>query len=153
MKLPAKDSYFKSVIIVVDGDVKKKRSYRDILNENKNVCALPGEESPERIIHLYLEDLVADPTHNFWVDNQDFLHTQIVRDNLLKYINDRLETANDKKIREHYKEWFREFKPKFEETNILRYWMNDNIDELTDYIFQFNNTINYIRQLHLDHDI
>ncbi|GIO01625.1 hypothetical protein AYJ08_08135 [Brevibacillus sp. SKDU10] len=153
LKLPLKDSYFKGVIIVPDGDVKSKYSYSSIIDNHDNICALPCKESPERIIHLYLEQLVNEPDHSFWTNNQEILHTQLVRDNLLKNIEDRLNGSNDKKIREHYKNWFNEFKTIFEKTEIVKYWMNDNPDDLEEFIYQFNISLNHLRKFYLVHDI
>ncbi|WP_226086693.1 ATP-binding protein [Mesobacillus sp. S13] len=153
LKLPSKDSYFKSVIITLDGDVKKSSNYLQIIEENDNICALPGGYSPEQMIHLYLEELVDCTDHPFWIDNQDLhIHSQLVRDNIIKGINDKIAYANDRKIREHYKDWFKEHKMLFERTHIIRYWMQDNIDDLSEFFYQFNIALNHIRNHYIKND-
>ncbi|NEY20530.1 AAA family ATPase [Bacillus ginsengihumi] len=149
LKLPSKDSYFKSVIILLDGDVKKRTVYQQIIDENENICILPGELSPEYTIHHYLEELVKNSDHPYWIDNQEYIHSQLVRDNILNDINDRLENANDKKYREHYKEWFRRHQLIFEKTELLRYWIHDNEDDLGEFFFQFNLAIDFIKKLYI----
>lgn len=153
LKLPSKDKYFESVIIITDGDVKSRSSNVQIIDEYQNICTLPGDMSPEETIHSYLESIIDDIDHPFWIDNQEVVHSQIVRDNLLKKINDHLKSASDKKRREYYKEWFIQFKPLFNKTQLLRYWMNDHVDELGEFIYQFNIAVNYIRKHYLKNDI
>ncbi|MDL0421378.1 AAA family ATPase [Caldibacillus thermoamylovorans] len=152
LKLPSKDTYFKSVIIITDGDVKRRSSYNRIITKNENIVALPGDKSPEEIIHAYLEELVNNPDHAFWMDNQEFLHSQLVRDNMLREINSQLENASDKKRREWYKIWFQEHQNIFDKTKIISYWMKDNEDDVTDFVFQFNIALDYMRSHYLQYD-
>lgn len=153
LKLPSKDSYFKSVIIVLDGDVKNRRKYMELMDNYQNICSLPGNESPERIIHLYLKDLIEIKEHPYWKDNIDTIHLQLVRDNVLKELEDNLESASDKKRREYYKKWFQEHKYKFKETEIIKYWMNDNQEEVENFIYQFKLTVDYIKKNYIKNDI
>ncbi|MDL4842793.1 AAA family ATPase [Aquibacillus rhizosphaerae] len=153
LKLPSKDSYFQSVIILADGDVKKSLTYQQIIDNYENMCALPGRESPEKTIHLYLEELVADQDHIFWTENQDIIHSQLVRDNLVKNIDDRIRNLTDKKMREEYKNWFRENIRHFENTNIIRHWMNDNPDNVAEFVFQFKIAVDYIRNNYIMNDL
>lgn len=142
-KLPNKDSYFRSVIIVLDGDVSNKGMYKHIIDENKNICTLPGSESPEKIIHLYLEELINDTDHRFWADNQENITVQLARDHILKKLNEELNGSNDKRKRDIYK------KRIFETTNIISYWLNDNSEEVQKFIDGFNNSMKYIRTFYI----
>jgi AAA15 family ATPase/GTPase len=152
LKLPSKDEYFKSVIIITDGDTKKDHRYKEIMRENNNICALPSEESPEKILHLYLEELIELPSHSYWKDNQEKIHSQLVRDILLKDIFDRLQTADDKKRRDHYKDWFRKYIHYFKDTEIIKYWMNDNPDDVGEFIYQLNISIDFIKARYIKSD-
>jgi predicted ATP-binding protein involved in virulence len=152
LKLPSKDSYFKSVVITVDGDTKSKSTYLQLIEDNDNICALPGTYSPEKTLHEYLEDLVQNPVHPYWIENQEIVHSQLVRDSILPEIDGQLKTASDKKAREYYKEWFKKYKILFERTQIIRHWMNDNIDDLSEFTFQFNIALNHLRTNYLNNN-
>jgi AAA15 family ATPase/GTPase len=152
LRLPSKDSYFQNILIITDGDVKRDQRYKDIMKQYENICALPGEESPEKIIHLYLEYLLEDPEHPYWKNNQDIWHSQLVRDNVLKNLSERLGTANDKKMREHYKNWFREFQLYFKDTEIIKYWMNDNPDDVTEFVYQLNISLDFLKARYINND-
>lgn len=156
LKLPSKDSYFRSVIIVLDGDVSQQGMYLPIINENDNICTLPGIESPEKIIHLYLQKLIDNTDHDFWTNNQGDITVQFTRDTILKGLDEELNATNDsngkRKKRERYKKWFNEFKTVFERTNIISYWLNDNSEEAQKFIDSFNKCIKYIRTFYIQND-
>lgn len=156
LKLPSKDSYFRSVIIVLDGDVSQQGMYLPIINENDNICTLPGIESPEKIIHLYLQELIDNTDHDFWTNNQGDITVQFTRDTILKELDEELNATNDsngkRKKRERYKKWFNEFKTVFERTNIISYWLNDNSEEAQKFIDSFNKCIKYIRTFYIQND-
>lgn len=149
LKLPDKDSYFKSVLIIPDGDVKKRESYKKRIETNKNICSLPTNCSPEQVIHEYLDFLLQNFDHAYWKENQDTLHSQLVRDNMLNSIDEKLNDASDAKIRIRYKEWFNENKKHFDKTNIIQYWMNDNPKIVEDFISKFNTALNHIEAYYI----
>ncbi|GGA31402.1 ATP-binding protein [Psychrobacillus lasiicapitis] len=150
IKLPSKDTYFKSVVIVLDEDVKRKQNYRNMLEDNLNICTLPGSETPEKTIESYLTLLVQQPDHSFWFDN-DELTIQYVRDKILQELSQSLDQiAKQEKIREIYKKWFRNYEPIFDKTKLIQYWMNDNPDVIKGFVNQFNLSINYVKSTLLE---
>lgn len=149
IKLPDKDTYFKSVLIVLDDDVNSKQNYRESIDRNLNICTLPGQISPEKTVVTYLEELVSEPSHPFWFDN-DGLTIQYVRDTLLREINDNLSRVNkQEKIREVSKKWFNNNLPIFEKTNLVQYWMNDYPELIDTFIDQFNTSLKYVKSMRL----
>ncbi|WP_371069601.1 AAA family ATPase [Sediminibacillus sp. JSM 1682029] len=144
LKLPDKDSYFQSVIIMPDGDVKGGH-YQSLIDKHPNICPLPGNHSPEKLIYNYLKKLVENIEHNYWKNNQEFVHTQLVRDNLIKDLEDRLD-GSSKKQREHFKEWFNKHINIFNQTEIISYWMNDYEDEVTTFEYNLKISIDYLKQ-------
>ncbi|WP_170808526.1 AAA family ATPase [Pseudobacillus badius] len=152
LKLPNKDSYFKSVLILLDNDVLNSQIYREIISENENLCVLPGTGSPEETIHQYLLELVKNTDHPYWKDNQGIITVQAIRDRTLKTIKDLLKRDSEKRKREIYKEWFKEFKLVFEQTKIITYWMNDNSEKIQEFITSFNQAIKYLRTHQIKND-
>ncbi|WP_181350520.1 AAA family ATPase [Thalassobacillus sp. CUG 92003] len=151
LKLPDKDSYFRNVLIMPDGDVKTGR-YEPYIERHDNICPLPSDVAPEVLVYNYLKYLLEDMSHSFWKNNLDHLHGQIVRDRIIKDIEDKIQSRSDKKSREYFKEWFNEYKDLFEKTEIISYWMNDNPDEVTEFEFQMKISLDYLKEKILKED-
>ena len=152
-KLPEKDSYFKKVVIILDGDVNTSDKYKERINNNKNMIALPGMDSPEVIIIEYLTELINNTEHIYWRNNEDKITVQIVNDAILKDLENDLNGIKDeKKIRERNKNWFNKYKEKFEETELITYWMNDNIELVKEFTNDFNEAIKFIRGIIIKND-
>ncbi|RPF50304.1 AAA family ATPase [Aquisalibacillus elongatus] len=144
LKLPEKDSYFQDVLIIPDGDVKTKERYNMYIDRHKNICPLPTNDSPEILIYKYLNELLQNTDHPYWKNNQQHLHAQLVRDRMIKEIDDNIERQNDKKVREYFKEWFLKYEDVFSKTDIISYWMNDNQDEIVNFELNFKIALDFL---------
>lgn len=149
LKLPSKDSYFKTLIICPDGDVKTKENYRKIIDKNKNIIPLPTRNSPEDIISTYISGtLLEDEEHDYWKINEDAVTSQYME--TIVYIDElqeNLEQINkDKKQREIKKDWFNKNLDLFKSSNIMYFWIIDNLDEVTDFLINLNSsTLNLLK--------
>lgn len=144
LKLPEKDDYFKSVVIVPDGDVKSKETYRKIIDQNTNIIPLPTLNSPEDIIINYLKDDLLNgenENHEFWINNPT-LTSQYVEQIIVLELMTRLDSVQKvDKIRDVKKEWYSKYKSLFETSNILIFWLNDNLSEVNDFVTKLDQTI------------
>lgn len=137
LKLPEKDDYFKSVVIIPDGDVKTKETYRQIIENNKNILPLPTQNNPEDIIINYLKDHLLDgenENHEFWISNFSLTSQHVEQVILIELIDDLKSLRKDDKIRSAKKKWYNKHKMVFEKSNLLTFWLNDNLSEVNDFV-------------------
>lgn len=150
IKLPDKDDYFKTIMLILDGDINKRQTYRGLIKEHKNICSLPGDCSPEETIFIYLKELVENTEHIYWRDNQDQVSIQFIRDRIIKELESELSDVNkEEKIREIHKKWFKQYMIIFDKTEIIKYWMNDNENTIIQFIEEFNDSLNYLKSYHI----
>lgn len=164
LNLNAQDDYFKSVLIILDGDARNKsfkaaKNLYKYLEEpvkgindrivNFNVLFLPNYFSPEfymyRIIYDYYKNY--DNNLSFWrnLDNDEKTckyGKDYIRDNILKYNDKEFKNDDIKKVAGELKEFF-------ETTNILYdYYNTDNNyrkNELNEFINKLNKTITKLK--------
>lgn len=150
IKLPEKDDYFKTVMLILDGDVNKKQTYRTLITEHKNICSLPGKFSPEETIYTYLNELINKIDHPYWRENQDLVSIQLVRDRLVRELELDLSRNNrDDKARMHYKNWFKKYQFIFDKTEVIKYWMNDYSKDIIKFIEDFNISLNFLKSFQI----
>ncbi len=124
--------YFKNILFILDGEV-------DISPENsisgeqlRNFIVLPGGAPPEQVLHDYLLKLKSG--HAYLSENSKFGVT------LRFFETNSINSDNYKNIerkRERSKKWFNDNKSLFEETNLFRYWKNDNISLVKKFLGNF----------------
>ena len=134
--------YLKNGRIVFDGDVtdaqlsKIPKRTRDNLG---NILSLPGGKRPEEVIYDYLLSLGAD--HDFWTGGAQRVGFT------WDYFNEHGPLSEDyrqQKDREKYKKWFLDHQQYFETTNLMDYWMRDNLDLVSSFKTEFKTAHNHI---------
>lgn len=126
LKLPNKDSYFKSVLICCDGDITTKEKYRSIIDDNSNIFTLPTQLTPEEILIEYLKELITDEDHQYWKSNDQITSQMIETLYLAPIIKELKETTDKRKKREKLKDWWKLNFSFIQTTNLVRYWCEDN---------------------------
>lgn len=120
---------FKNILFILDGD-KNKHMYKDICQNYCNIIFLPGE-SPEKLIYDYLINL--SPDHKFLQEN----HQKGIS---LRYFKENGPNSskynNIKEERDKYKKWFND-NIKIIDSNVIEYWIEDNIDTYNKFIKEF----------------
>ncbi|WP_028983289.1 AAA family ATPase [Sporolactobacillus terrae] len=138
LQLPEKDSYFKSIIIVLDGDAKYKNKlklseYLDsdpqglhpISNIPKNIICLPDDFSPEEIVFRALFRLANN--ENDYSDFWDFVESNETLGNYYPQVilNELEDMINSNHIdRVFLKDWFKTHKSFFDQSQIYPYYFN-----------------------------
>ena len=87
-------------LIILDGDVRKNKTYMKKIDRTKNILILPCNESPERLIASFLYNL-SDDDH-LWSELPDGYTKQFC----FREINYSQITANGEIARKKAKEWF-----------------------------------------------
>ncbi|WP_348943867.1 AAA family ATPase [Chitinibacter sp. FCG-7] len=152
MNLCAGDSYFKQVVIIPDNDVSTEQKNRKLIEDNKNICPLPGndafnentppqERTPEAIIYNYLKsktDFNLSENAAFWYNiNKDYT-TDYVIDRVLTID---LSTTNDKKHREIMKAWFNHNRDFIGQARIVESWCSENSTSTDTFISELTTAI------------
>ena len=119
--------YFKNVLFILDGDKDlAKTKYAELPAKHCNVIFLPGNEGPEALLYNYLINL--PPTHEILQENFD----KGISIRMFKEMNPLTSPkyASYEKNREKYKHWFIDNQAMFDDLNIMRYWCEDNAEEI-----------------------
>lgn len=136
-------SYFRNVLIVLDGSVKDEdlqtvpEQLRKRLN---NIIKLPGTMKPGELIYKYILNL--DPEHPYWKNaSKVYMNWTYFKENGPD--SPRYEQENDK-----YKKWFVEHQMFFDSTELFDFWAADN-EELAEefkknFIKSYNTVANKI---------
>lgn len=135
-------SYFKNILIVLDGDVKEKQLNKipaPLREKIGNIIKLPGDKRPEEIIYKYLINL--QPEHDYWkAETSSYGFTW-------DYFNDHGPLSDDYKSeneRDRYKKWFNSHKPFLETTKLIEFWIRDNPDIVCCFKNEFQQVYNRI---------
>ena len=147
LKLRKEDpSYFSGVLFLLDGDVKNDNSdfVKNVLKRYNNILILPGQSSPECILHNYLISLHSE--HEYWyICNTQYPEYGFSQ----RYFNSTSGPFSDKYIkyskpREKYKKWFNDNLEGFETTNLFEIWATDNKKVVENFEKEFIKQFNYI---------
>lgn len=140
----ADTEYFRDIIIVFDGDVKKKQLDKIPPQTRKywgNILLLPGGKRPEEVIYDYIESLDAD--HLFWSDTAqswgftwDYFHDH----------GPSSDEYNNCKARERYKKWFKNHGSVLESTHLMDFWMDEHSGEVKAFIEDLRKAYNQLAQ-------
>lgn len=140
-------SYFKSRIIILDGDITSKTAVmRDINNLNSiglNILYLPGQASIEASFRKFL--LSESPHVNNYFNNNICLSNGLTKmhfkqENLNSYYN-------RGKQRDKLKAWFNSYRSLFEETQLYEAWSHEYEDDINTFLEQLKASINKIASL------
>lgn len=135
-KLPEKDAYFSSVVLVVDADGIPSKNRPD------NLAVLPGEKdgngaglSPERTIIQFIKYLYKSTNDPIWEDvnlkriSTDYLHT-----NFLKNFEGDLN-------RNEAKKWWKEKSKMMNDLNLYELWISKNSTLITEFKNNFEKAL------------
>lgn len=134
--------YFGNTLIVFDGDVTEKQLDKipKTVRENLgNILRLPGGKSPEELLYDYLLSLGSE--HDFWSGGAQRLGFT------WDYFNEHGPFSDDykqEKERERCKQWFIDHRIFFENTRLMDYWKNDNIQLVEQFRNSFKSAHNHI---------
>ena len=120
--------YFSTVLFVVDGDVKERMKS---FVKKKNVIALVGNTSPEKLFYDYLD---SDKCI-FWENVSE--DSGMTKQYLLVEKGIKSDDYKDKEEGEKYKSWFFDQKENIEKYKMLESWKEDNIDKVTEFKKEF----------------
>lgn len=156
-KLPDHDVHFKNVLIVLDGDAKSKEKIT-IKNwiENKefdkgktpkklkkNIIALPSFLAPEAFIYTVIYDYCKN-----YLEHRDFWRSLDRNPDTANYTSERVDTkflVDDEELNLDYiKSISKDMILFVEETQILKDYFNNNIDQLNSFIKQLNNALDQL---------
>lgn len=117
-------------IIILDGDVRTNTSENDKIKKRKlkNIILLPGNDSPERLLANYLNDL--DDGHKLWESiNKDYNKSFCFKDHKIEKI---------KSDREVAKAWFNtQLKVWQSLPKVVNEWMKENKEACEEFITKF----------------
>lgn len=132
LQLPTHDDYFKTVLLVLDGDNSKNpKNITNIINLPASKNSSGHGFNPERTLYHYVEELVKGSNGQF-KDTYDKLFNQ-------GYSTDRLEECflSKKDIditkRESAKKWFKAVYNQMVECNLIKLWANDHQQEVSEF--------------------
>ena len=143
-------TYFRTRIIVLDGDVATKTSQkRDITNLNmvgNNILLLPGGKSIENSIRDFL--LSDSQNVKEYYSNMICLSQGITK---IHFMQEDLSTFyNRGQKRDKLKAWFNAYLSIFEETQLFNYWSKEHAEEIESFITSFkNNLVTISEQLYI----
>lgn len=143
-------TYFRTRIIVLDGDVATKTSQkRDITNLNmvgNNILLLPGGKSIENSIRDFL--LSDSQNVKEYYSNMICLSQGITK---IHFMQEDLNTFyNRGQKRDKLKAWFNAYLSIFEETQLFNYWSKEHAEEIESFITNFkNNLVTISEQLYI----
>lgn len=151
--LPEKDNYFKTVIIVPDGDTGKGNTsdLQDTIEHSKNIIKLIGDNSPEENIHDLLSKLVESPDdHDKYYENYSDKLNETRISEILSDLDDKLCQVNkDNKKREAYKNWFRTIENEIDFSGFMDYYIEYNKDEVELFIKLLNEALSDAARLNV----
>lgn len=153
LKLPEKDSYFQSVILVLDGDARynNQPKLKDYITTEpqglnpklitlKNITFLPGDFSPESLLFKILYKLTTEELEHedFWNFVENNVYTGNYYPDVLLHELEDMKTKNQLN-RDQLKLWFNTHKSFFKQSGILRYYFKEmaNSDAIDEFCFDF----------------
>lgn len=145
------DNYYRSVIIVFDNDVICKLETKKMIDENKNLLALPilpieditpDMRTPESQIYCYLDILLKDHSHNFWNCLPDRYNITTIKD--IIYDSFPLKQT-DKPLRELRKNWLIEHQSHFEKLKLIKFFCKDNQNEIIPFFNDLKTAIDSLK--------
>lgn len=163
LKLPEKDDYFNSVVLVLDGDAKYNKSPKLVENLNlfdelknlnskknlpSNACFLPGDFSPEGVLYRLLLELTKNENSykDFWEfvkDSPSMPSGNYYPSLILNELED-LKSTNGLN-REDLKIWFNRHISFFKQSKILEYYFDTILKDeniIEDYVNDFSKKVN-----------
>jgi len=148
LKLHSVDSYFNSVVIVLDNDVLQKPKDKNIVEQCSNIIVLPAMTTnsddastyaPEYQVYMYLKTLVDNSKHSIWENVPDGYHCSIVKESIIDEFP--LNKEPNKDLRVSRKEWFVKNKQHFEKINLIHYFCVDNYTIVNQFINDLKSAI------------
>lgn len=137
-------TYFNTRIIVLDGDIKSKKSTMSTINTQNlsghYIYTLPSKESIEASVLSFLQSASQASTDYF---SQHICLITGLTYNKFKDIDLNAYQRRGKK-RDKMKAWFNEYKALFDESNLFEYWKREHEDECNKLKEDIKNAINEI---------
>jgi hypothetical protein len=142
VKLPQHDDYFKTVLLIIDGDNAAK-----IPKNVQNVIKLPSYQdpltkkgvNPERTLYHYIEDLVKGNNGPYKKTAKKLFENGYTSDRLREYFLCFPDTNITK--RESAKNWFKKVNNKIIECNLMKFWVEDHKAEVDNFKSQLANKL------------
>lgn len=140
--LYSQDDYFKSVIIVFDADAVTNKYINDLTNE-PTIFVLPAvaqentkqdELTPESQIFLYLKTLLSNLNHSYWDNLPLVYNAELIKDTIIDGFPMKGSTIP---LREERKNWLKSHISHLENTNLLKYFIQDNEAIINPFINDF----------------
>ncbi len=131
---------FKDYLIVFDGDLKCsdekrikkcKRNYVKLPTYPQNLC------SPEKLLYDFIS---SDKSHKYF-EEENKKYSQVKKEYFSEHGLSKCGSLND---RDKYKEWFNTHKELFEDSNIFKYWKEENQDLVDTFLQNFKKVYNHI---------
>lgn len=151
VKLPSRDDYFQTTVIVPDGDVgmdSNTSGLIDYIEEQQNIVKLFGNKSPEEETYNLLKNIYEDDEHRtfFEVYGEKLADTRV--EVILKEIDDALNNGNNqKKRRDHFKKWFNQYKSELKAAGFFKYYVEKNFEHFEQFSNDINRAIDYTIRL------
>lgn len=131
---------FKDYLVVFDGDLKSSDEKR-IKHCKNNYIKLPTYAealcSPEKLLY----DFIFSEKSKKYFEEENKKNSQVK----IEYFREH-DLSNDGSLKERdkYKMWFKTHKELFEDSNIFKYWKEENNNLVDDFVQKFKKTYNYI---------
>ncbi len=144
------DNYFKSVIIVFDGDAISNK-YINNLVDKSTILILPtisngdmekDDLTPEYQIFFYLKSLLSHLDHPYWNNLPSDYNAELIKDTI---IEDFPTMKTDKSLRVLRKEWFKTYCYHFEKTQLLKYLVHDYEPLINPFINDFCEAVKLLK--------
>lgn len=140
VNLPRHDDYFKTVLLIIDGDNAAK-----IPKDVQNVIKLPSYKdpstkrgvNPERTLYHYIEELVKGHDCCYKKTAQKLFENGYTSDRLREYFLSFPNTNITK--RESAKSWFKKVSNKIEECDLIKFWAEDHKKYVEDFKIDLEN--------------
>ena len=118
------------------------------MEEAKTILALPAAlnddvanieiRTPEFQIYSYLSKLLQNLEHPYWDNLPHRYNIELIKDSIIDTFP---MVAGQDPLRVIRKEWFKKNVVHFEQTNLMTYFYNDNIDIITPFVNDFKTAI------------
>lgn len=138
--------YFANILFIFDGDITEQQIKEN--NISNNIVKLPGQRPPEEVIYNFLCNLDSDD--EFWDEANT---VGLNKESLMQHGPDSNDYAGYSIKREKNKEWFKNYKTVFENTNVINSWIKHNIEEFENFILDLVFAYNQISKRTLSNPI
>lgn len=156
MKLHGGDNYFRSVVIVPDNDVYSEKKNRDLIEQNKSICPLPGsvhfnestaprERTPEMVLYNFIAEKTLKKSSAgevFWSSMTGQYNSEYALDRVLT-VSVSEKTSNEK-LRETMKNWFNEHLDFIQQTQLVEKWCAENSEKVDTFIARVTSAVDHI---------